>query len=153
MKRKTTSPRAQALTAALLCSLAGAALAADDAAAVEKVSVRAIAHFNFASNSIDPQDQSRLLAEVGAMKDVSWQTVTATGHTDSVGSAGYNEALGKRRAAAVRAYLLGQGLPAKLVHTASKGETLPVADNGSDEGRAQNRRTEVVFEGVRPLSR
>jgi OOP family OmpA-OmpF porin len=119
----------------------------------QKVTVRAIAHFDFNKTTIQEEDRAKLLAEVGAMKDVTWQIVTATGHTDSVGSPAYNEALAKRRAAAVRGYLLGQGLPPPLLRTAGMGEKAPVADNTTEEGRAQNRRTEVVFEGVRTAPR
>jgi OOP family OmpA-OmpF porin len=132
-------------------TLAGAAHGAD--AAVEKVTVRAVARFGFDSVALNAEDQARLLAEVGEMKDVSWQTVVATGHTDSIGNPVYNEALAARRAAAVKDYLLGKGLPPALVRTAARGPAQPVADNTSAEGRARNRRAEVVFEGVRPVAR
>ena len=138
------------LAVAALLALAGTGTGAGAAdAPLEKVTVRAVARFNFDRTAIDPQDQARLLAEVGAMKDVTWQTVTATGYTDSVGPAAYNASLAKRRATVVKSYLTGQGLPPTLVRTFGKGEQSPVADNSTEEGRAQNRRTEVVFEGVR----
>ena len=75
----------------------------------QKVTVRAVAHFDFNKTSLQAEDRARLLAEVGAMKDVTRQIVTATGHTDNLGSPACNEALAKRRAAAVRGYLVGQG--------------------------------------------
>lgn len=150
MKTMTTRVVSMAIPALLWLS-AGAAAAAE--LAVEKVTVRAVAHFEFNRSTIEPQDQARLLAEVGAMQGVTWQTVTATGYTDNVGSAVYNARLGKRRAGVVRTYLTGKGLPPTLVRTASKGEESPVAGNNTDEGRAQNRRTEVIFEGVRAAAK
>jgi OOP family OmpA-OmpF porin len=145
-------PRRWLATAVLAVLGSGTTLAAE-MAPLQKVTVRAVAHFDFDSTTMAAQDQQRLLAEVGTMKDVTWQTVTATGHTDSVGPPGYNATLAQRRASAVKAYLTGQGLPATLVRTAAMGEVAPVADNTTEQGRAQNRRTEVVFEGVRAVAR
>ena len=137
---------------------AGAALAASGAAgaadsAVEKVTVRAVTHFDFARAGVKPADQASILSDVGKMQGVTWQTVTAVGHTDSVGQATLNERLSTRRAAAVKAYLVGNGLAPSMIHTEGKAATAPVADNDTSEGRAQNRRTEITFEGVRAASR
>lgn len=139
------------LTAAGL--LLTASLARADEAAPQKVTVRAVAHFDFDKAAIHDEDRARLLAEVATMKDVSWQTVTAIGHTDSVGSPGYNQNLARRRATAVQGYLAAQGLPPVLLRTEARGESAPVAGNDTEAGRAQNRRTEVVFEGVRTAAR
>lgn len=123
------------------------------ASAVEKVSVRAVARHDFDSTALREADRSSLLAEVAQLKDVTWQRVTTTGHTDSLGSAEYNRALSQRRAQSVRQFLLSQGLEAAMVQAAGQGEDAPVADNAGPEGRAQNRRTEVRFEGVRRAAR
>lgn len=70
--------------------------------------------------------------------------VEIQGHTDSTGSEDYNIALGEKRAEAVRRYLNEQdGLPLHLITAVSYGESKPVADNGSRQGRAQNRRVVV----------
>jgi OOP family OmpA-OmpF porin len=135
----------------LAVSLAGPALAATDP--VQGVTVRAVAHFNFDSATIQAADRESLLAEVGRMKDVTWQSITATGYTDSVGPTAYNAALARKRARAVRDYLAGKGLPTALMRTHAKGQAEPVADNATDEGRARNRRTEVLFTGVRASAR
>ncbi len=116
---------------------------------VEDVVVRSNAHFDFNSDKMVTADQTALLAEVGKMKDVSWQKVTATGHTDSVGAAGYNRRLSERRARAVKAYMVRNGLDAAMVRTMGLGAEKPVAVNDTEEGRASNRRTEVEFRGVR----
>ena len=69
-------------------------------------------------------------------------TVTITGHTDSVADDAHNLDLSKRRAKAVGDYLAGK-VPGLSVTTDGKGEAEPIADNETDEGRAQNRRVEI----------
>ena len=132
--------------AASLCT-AHIAWAAD--APVEKVSVRATAHYDFDRATIRAEDQSAILAEVGQMKGVTWQSVTATGHTDSIGPSAYNTRLSARRAGAVKSFLVGKGLDPSMIKTEAKAAAAPVADNGSDDGRSKNRRAEIVFQGVR----
>jgi OOP family OmpA-OmpF porin len=119
------------------------------APAVQKVTVRAVAKFDFDQASIHPDDRDKILAEVGQLKDVTWQTVTATGHTDSIGSASYNQKLSERRAQAIKTYLVGKGLDPGMINTAGKASATPVASNNTPAGRSQNRRTEIEFQGVR----
>ena len=66
------------------------------------------------------------------------------GHTDARGSADYNQRLGLERADAVRQYLARAGVPLHRMATISYGETAPMADNGSAQGRSQNRRVQLV---------
>ncbi len=66
------------------------------------------------------------------------------GHTDSSGSADYNQRLGQERAEAVRQHLARAGVPLHRMATISYGETAPMADNRSAEGRSLNRRVQVV---------
>jgi OOP family OmpA-OmpF porin len=143
--------RAALLISALLGSLllAPPAFAAD--AKLEPVQVKAVAYFDFNKTSIRPEDQPAILAEVGKMQNVTWQSVTATGHTDSIGSARYNAKLAARRARSVKSYLVGKGLDPSMIQAVGKAGETPVADNDSADGRARNRRTEIVFQGVRPL--
>jgi OOP family OmpA-OmpF porin len=128
------------------------ASAQDTGTAVQPVVVHATAHFDFNRSTVLPADQQSLLAEVATMKDVTWRSVSAEGYADSVGSAGYNRRLSARRAQAVRAFLLGKGLDPHSVRAEGKGAVDAVADNATAEGRAQNRRTEVTFEGVRAVA-
>ena len=69
--------------------------------------------------------------------------VKVDGHTDWIGTDGYNMGLGERRAAAVKQYLMRKGVAGDRIDTTSYGESKPVASNQTDEGRAQNRRTEL----------
>lgn len=65
------------------------------------------------------------------------------GHTDSTGSDTYNQDLSQRRAQSVAGYLTGQGVNGQRFAVQGFGETRPIADNGSEAGRAQNRRVEI----------
>jgi outer membrane protein OmpA-like peptidoglycan-associated protein len=69
------------------------------------------------------------------------------GHTDSVGSIAANNELSIRRAITVRDYLIGQGVPASRIDIAGFGSSMSVADNTTADGRARNRRVEIVLSG------
>ena len=75
--------------------------------------------------------------------------IIAVGHTDAVGTDGYNQKLSIRRSEAVKAYLVGKGIEKNRVYTEGKGEKQPVADNKTSEGRAKNRRVEIEVVGTR----
>jgi OmpA-OmpF porin, OOP family len=142
--------RSIAPTLSLLAALLAIGSAAQaQSGPVEKVTIKAVAPFGFGSAAVSPQARDTLLAEVSRMEGVSWQAVKATGHTDSVGPVPANERLSEKRAAAVKAYLVAKGLDASMIATAAKASREPVADNTSADGRARNRRAEIVFEGVR----
>lgn len=64
------------------------------------------------------------------------------GHTDNVGDKKMNQILSENRSKAVFSYLVKNGVPAERLSTKGYGDTMPIADNGTDEGRAENRRTE-----------
>jgi len=74
------------------------------------------------------------------------QPIVVDGYTDNVGTHDNNMALSQMRAQAVRDYLVSKGMPQDLVTAQGKGPDEPVADNGSIEGRAQNRRVEIVVQ-------
>ncbi|MDH4200649.1 MAG: OmpA family protein [Spirochaetia bacterium] len=68
------------------------------------------------------------------------------GHTDSAGDKKYNQTLSEKRAEAVREYLIKQGISPLRLRTRGYGDTKPVADNATEEGKAKNRRTEFYIE-------
>jgi outer membrane protein OmpA-like peptidoglycan-associated protein len=71
--------------------------------------------------------------------------ITILGHTDSQGQDDYNVKLSLRRAESVREYLVSRGVDSTRIKADGKGKTEPVADNASPEGRANNRRVEIVL--------
>lgn len=93
----------------------------------------------------------RLAQYLEAQPDAS---ILIEGHTDSVGDTGYNQRLSERRAESVYQALTQRGIDPSRVRIAGLGESFPVADNETPQGRAQNRRVEVVVaQGDTPASR
>jgi outer membrane protein OmpA-like peptidoglycan-associated protein len=78
--------------------------------------------------------------------------IVIEGHTDSVGSEAMNQALSEKRAAAVRDYLAGRGVPSARVTMTGLGESAPIASNDTPAGRQQNRRVELVIAQPSQLS-
>jgi outer membrane protein OmpA-like peptidoglycan-associated protein len=81
-----------------------------------------------------------------ALLAVRTRNLIVEGHTDSQGSDAYNQGLSQRRADAVRDYLVQSGYPADHIQSRGRGEGSPIASNASTEGRANNRRVEIVIE-------
>ncbi len=81
-----------------------------------------------------------------ALQGVTSLRIEVGGHTDSQGSAQSNQRLSELRAAAVKAYLEDQGVPAGLLSVRGYGETQPIADNSSAAGREANRRVELIIQ-------
>jgi outer membrane protein OmpA-like peptidoglycan-associated protein len=99
--------------------------------------------FEFDKSDIRP-DAGVILDEAASqLSQVPGARVSVEGHTDSSGSDAYNQSLSERRAASVKDYLVGKGVEAGRLTTAGFGESQPVADNATDEGRALNRRVEL----------
>jgi len=73
------------------------------------------------------------------------RTITVEGHTDSAGPDSANMVLSQARAESVRAYLVSQGVSSAHVSAVGMGESKPIADNNTTEGRANNRRVEIVL--------
>jgi type IX secretion system PorP/SprF family membrane protein len=108
---------------------------------VEKITL----HFRFEYNSTDlDEDTEEFLDElIRTMQENEKLSVMITGHTDNVGSAHLNHRLSLKRAEAVKAYLLKQGIDLPRITTEGKGLTEPLNGNSTDEERALNRRVEI----------
>jgi outer membrane protein OmpA-like peptidoglycan-associated protein len=90
-------------------------------------------------------DGSRTLADIAtALLKHELLKLRVEGHADNIGDPGYNMRLSTRRAEAVAREFSSRGLPAHQVEVRGMGSTLPVADNSSESGRAQNRRVTIV---------
>jgi OOP family OmpA-OmpF porin len=83
---------------------------------------------------------------VGVMQKYPQAKASIVGHTDSRGSAAYNQTLSENRAQAVADYLISQGIEAERIEVTGAGETQPKASNDSAEGRMANRRVEVTID-------
>jgi len=88
--------------------------------------------------------KERLNEVAKAIKDQGFKAVVVEGHTDSRGSDTANQALSLQRAEEVRNHLISQGIPADKIRAVGRGEEVPVADNNTAEGRANNRRVELI---------
>lgn len=104
-------------------------------------------NITFATNSADLNGQFfDVLNSVGkVLTEFDKTIVEVAGHTDSTGSDAYNQTLSERRAASVASYLRSQSINPDRMITIGLGETMPVADNGTDAGRAANRRVELTM--------
>jgi outer membrane protein OmpA-like peptidoglycan-associated protein len=83
------------------------------------------------------------------LKEYEKTMIDVVGHTDSTGALQYNMQLSQARAASVGQYLQGQGVQAVRIATQGAGPQYPIASNDTTEGRAQNRRVELI---LRPLT-
>lgn len=116
-----------------------------------RLAVAADALFAFDRADLTPEAEKALLSLEGELAARPGAKLSIEGHTDAVGDDAYNRTLSERRARAVRDFLARQGLAAAATPIAGHGKSNPVAPNtkpdGSDdpEGRARNRRVELVF--------
>jgi outer membrane protein OmpA-like peptidoglycan-associated protein len=102
--------------------------------------------FRSAESTLLSSAQVKLDQVAKALLDVRARNLIVEGHTDSRGSESYNQGLSQRRADAVRDYLVQRGYPADRIQARGMGKSHPIADNASPEGRANNRRVEIVIE-------
>ncbi|MFO0675946.1 MAG: OmpA family protein [Polyangiaceae bacterium] len=101
----------------------------------------------FATDKSDllPTAAERLNQVADALKEQPDRSVTVLGFTDSQGNDDYNMKLSQRRAESVRSYLVSRGIPTDTIQAVGRGKADPVASNANAEGRANNRRVEVVL--------
>jgi outer membrane protein W len=100
--------------------------------------------FDFDSAELRPESITELERVVTFMNDVPFAAALIEGHTDSVGSDAYNLKLSDRRAKAVYDYLTSRGVDPARLSSIGKGETAPIADNATEEGRQLNRRVMLI---------
>lgn len=93
--------------------------------------------------ALDPSDSAELDPIAAAIKACPTAKITVIGHTDNTGNDAINNPLSANRAKAVADYLIAQGVAADAVNSRGAGSAEPVASNDTEEGRAQNRRTEI----------
>ena len=101
-------------------------------------------HFATGKADITPDSEASLNEALAALKDHSDWKVRVEGFTDNVGSREFNEKLSSARAEAVMNWLADHGIDRNRLSSKGYGEGHPLADNSSDDGRAKNRRVELV---------
>jgi outer membrane protein OmpA-like peptidoglycan-associated protein len=106
--------------------------------------------FQTGGSELSAQARQRLDTVANALAAYADRDIMVEGHTDSQGNDEANRALSERRAEAVRSYLVSRGVPEARIRSVGRGEAEPVATNDTAEGRASNRRVEIVVEPQRP---
>lgn len=120
-------------------------------AKVERVGEGIVVDFNekilfaYDKSDLTTSAMNNLDKLVKVLKDYPDTNIEIQGHTDSKGSGDYNMKLSQRRAGEVSSYLRTRGVTGTRLNTKGYGESAPVADNGSDDGRAQNRRVTFLI--------
>jgi outer membrane protein OmpA-like peptidoglycan-associated protein len=111
---------------------------------IDKITLKI--NFDTDKSNIRKSDEAELKMGIDFMKKYPGSRVRVEGHTDSVGTDKYNQKLSERRAEAVKYYFVQAGaVDASKITSAGYGETRPVASNKTEQGRAQNRRVEILI--------
>jgi outer membrane protein OmpA-like peptidoglycan-associated protein len=101
------------------------------------------------SASVRPDLRSDLSAVAASLLRYPNSTIEVIGHTDNTGTAAYNQDLSQRRAVAVASILRESGVPGGRIAAFGRGEDQPIASNLTPDGRAQNRRVEIIIRPTR----
>lgn len=103
---------------------------------------------NFETNSyqISPDFKNYLRGTAAALKEIGYNKIEITGHTDNTGSASYNILLSEQRAKAIADVFISEGIPAEKISYSGRGAAAPIATNETREGRAENRRVEISIQ-------
>ncbi|MGQ0560770.1 MAG: OmpA family protein [Gemmatimonadota bacterium] len=109
--------------------------------------------FAYDSDAIQGAARENLTNLAESLEEYDDTDVLIVGHTDATGSDSYNQGLSERRAASAARYLVSRGVENTRIRTAGRGEIEPIETNASAEGRAQNRRVEVVIVAGEELKR
>ena len=115
---------------------------------IVRVTMTGDTSFNTNSTDIKPGFHSTLDKIADVVVRYGKTTLTVAGHTDDVGSAQYNQGLSERRARAVAQYLESKKVNPVRLSVVGKGESMPIASNATDGGRAENRRVEIYVQPV-----
>jgi OOP family OmpA-OmpF porin len=103
--------------------------------------------FKLNKDELTVQSKAILDSVAGSLierRDVT--SLMVVGHTDSTGEADYNQSLSEKRAESVMAYLVSQGVESGVLSSKGMGESVPIADNATAEGRKKNRRVELKLD-------
>jgi OmpA-OmpF porin, OOP family len=99
--------------------------------------------FDFDKSNVKPEAAAILDRLVVFMNENKDKRANLSGHTDNIGTEAYNQALSERRVNSVKDYVVKKGVDSSRVSGQGFGESKPIADNKTQEGRAKNRRVEI----------
>jgi OOP family OmpA-OmpF porin len=101
------------------------------------------ATFALGGSTLSASGKAAVAALLAEFKGEEIESVIVEGHTDDRGDAAFNQRLSEKRAEAVKAELVANGVDGTVIKTIGRGESMPIADNNTREGRAKNRRVEI----------
>lgn len=113
-----------------------------------KIGVASDASFAVDSSTLSGNAQSTFNTIANTLKDYDKTAIHVVGHTDSTGSEQHNMKLSQQRAQAVANFMTSRGVNSKRVLTWGRGESEPIATNDTKDGRAQNRRVDIVIKPI-----
>jgi outer membrane protein OmpA-like peptidoglycan-associated protein len=145
-KQSTEQAQALAAEAAAREQAAMAKLKAAEESRGLVVTMSASTMFQSNKSVLLPAAMPKLDEVVNAMQKMPSKTLLIEGHTDAIGSEEKNLELSSRRAKAVKDYLVSKGIAEDRIKTQGVGKSRPIADNGTSDGRAMNRRVEIIFQ-------
>ena len=102
-------------------------------------------YFKIESANLEPGSLTTLQKLLKMMDENPAIIIEIAGHTDSTGTKEFNLSLSKKRAESVASYLIQNGVSSKRIRTAGYGDTKPLANDSTEEGRRKNRRTEITI--------
>lgn len=113
--------------------------------------IRQTVHYDFGSAALTKPEKQKLDSLVNALKAYDNFVIHLKGHTDAIGSEHNNGDLSTQRCYSIRTYLISKNVPANTITIESFGESKPASTNDSPEGRAQNRRVDIVVNLTLPV--
>ena len=142
---KQALSESESRTAAAMAELAKLAAVKEEARGLV-ITLSGSVLFRSTESNLLPSARLKLSQVAKALLAVPARNLIVEGHTDSRGTKSYNQGLSQRRADAVRNYLVTKGYPVRRIQARGMGEGHSLASNASPEGRANNRRVEIVIE-------
>ena len=122
---------------------AGTGIVVDREGDVIKLNLPDGVTFDFNKTELKPQFHPALDNVARTLAEYNQTIVEVAGHTDNVGGDAVNQRISEQRASSVANYLMGRGLMRERFEVVGFGKSMPIADNSTEQGRAQNRRVEV----------
>jgi outer membrane protein OmpA-like peptidoglycan-associated protein len=150
MRAEEATKRAEATTKDALEKLALASVPVKQEARGLVITLPGNILFASGKSALLSSASSKLDQIASVLKDEADHKISIEGYTDSRGSDELNNRLSRDRADSVRQYLMSRGLTGEHIEATGLGSSRPVADNGSAEGRADNRRVEIVVSAIEP---